>query len=72
MDNGQQPAPRAQLLISLHANGSVQVQGATNDKILAYGLLECARDALQDYFEKLQRSAIVPVKIDPFLNHKGG
>ncbi len=44
----QQPAPRAQILITFHVDGSVQVQGSIGDKVLAYGLLECARDAIKD------------------------
>lgn len=49
--NGQRP-PRAQLLITLHQDGSLQVQGSLTDKIQCYGLLESARDAIFTHFEK--------------------
>lgn len=47
-----QPPPRAQILITFNADGTVQVQGAIGDKVLAYGLLECARDAIKDAADK--------------------
>lgn len=70
--------PRAQLLITLQADGSVQVQGPINDKVLCYGLLECARDAIQEAAARAAAvSRIVPAQMaDPFLvrrpNSNGG
>lgn len=65
-----QPPPRAQILITYHADGSVQVQGAIGDKALAYGLLECARDAIKDASDTAaaNRPAIQVARPgDPFL-----
>lgn len=67
------PKPRAQLLITLTAEGGVNVQGPITDKVLCYGLLECARDAIRDFAEKqAAASRIVPAQMaDPFLLKKG-
>lgn len=60
--------PRAQLVITLAADGTVGVNGPIQDKILCYGLLECARDAINGYAAKQARSPIVPASAaDPFL-----
>lgn len=73
--------PRAQLLITFHADGSIQVQGAVHDKVLAYGLLECARDAIKDAADRAARQSAIQVArpADPMLinprrngNHNGG
>ena len=44
-------AERARIAIVLDANGNVQVSGAIDNKLVAYGLLEAARDAIRDYHE---------------------
>lgn len=62
------PKPQAQLLITLHADRSVQVQGAITDPILAYGLLELGREALRAHFAHPAKPAIeVARPADPFL-----
>lgn len=66
-----QPAPRAQILITQHADGSVQVQGHIHDKVLAFGLLACAHDAIQEHAAAAAQSKIVPAQMaDPFLMKK--
>lgn len=59
--------PRAQLLIN--ADGSIGVQGPINDKVLCFGLLGCAHDAIKDFADKqAAASRIVPVQAtDPML-----
>lgn len=68
----QQTTPRLALVIRVEQNGQLNVSGPLHDKMTCYALLEGARDVIKDHTDKMQRSAIVPVKIDPFLNHKGG
>ena len=41
--------PIAQLIISLHSNGSITVSGPIENKILCYGLLEVAKDVIRDH-----------------------
>lgn len=41
--------PKMQMVITLMDNGSVQVQGPLANKMLCYGILEMARDAIKDY-----------------------
>jgi hypothetical protein len=48
------------------------VQGAIHDKVLAFGLLACAHDAIQEHAAKAAQSKIVPAQMaDPFLMKKG-
>jgi hypothetical protein len=44
---------RAKLTIVLAADGSIGVEGPINEKMLCYGLLDCARDAIKDHNDKL-------------------
>lgn len=41
--------PRVTLVVSLMRDGVVQVNGPLHDKILCYGLLAAARDAVHSY-----------------------
>lgn len=43
--------------ITLHETGAVSVSGCINDKILAYGMLEYARDAIHAHHEGLLKAA---------------
>ena len=56
--NGNIPAPltpqvKAVLTITMFDDGSISVNGPIGDKVLSYGLLESARDAI---FEKHLRT----------------
>lgn len=51
--------PSAQLLITIDEAGQINVTGPINDPVLAYGMLECARDAIKDFNDHQQRR-IVP------------
>jgi len=44
--------PQAQLLITLMVDGTVQVSGPIDNKLLCYGLLGCAQDAIREYKAK--------------------
>ena len=52
------------LFIRLMPDRTVKVEGCINDKILAYGLLDCAKDAVKDH---LDRGAKVIVKPNGFM-----
>lgn len=43
------PKPQAQLLIVLLEDGQVVVSGPVANKILSYGMIESARDAIANY-----------------------
>jgi hypothetical protein len=60
----------AQLLITLHENGQIQVEGPLENRILCYGLLECARDALRD-MKPAEPKRIVPAGFVPFPKNGG-
>lgn len=48
------------------ATGNVNVNGPINNKGICYLMLECARDAVKDHVESLQRQpAIVPAAALP-------
>jgi hypothetical protein len=57
----------AQLVISLHANKAISVTGPINDRMVAYAMLETARDIVYDTAknaEKLiQPASLAEVKI---------
>jgi hypothetical protein len=51
-----------QLIITLNDDGQIGVNAPLQDKVLCYGLLEVARDAIQKYHEQQpKKSAIVTV-----------
>jgi hypothetical protein len=72
MNEPAQATPRLELVIRVMTNGQITVTGPIHDKGTCYQLLEFARDIVKDHVDKMQRSAIVPVKIDPFLHPKRG
>lgn len=41
--------PKAQLTITLDQTGKISVSGPIDNKLLAYGLLEAARDAIKEF-----------------------
>ena len=45
---------RLYIMIAVGQNNELNVQGSINDKILAYGLLESARDAINLHIEQLR------------------
>ncbi len=53
------------LTIKLTSAGAINVSGPIDNKILAYGLLEAAREAIADHHAKLSKSAIVPATMVP-------
>lgn len=41
--------PPVQLVITMTPDGQVQVSGPLQNKVLCYGMLESARDAIRDF-----------------------
>lgn len=52
--------PQAKLEIMLNQDGSVTIAGPINNKILAYGMLESARKALDDYVPNQRPEIVIP------------
>lgn len=54
---GRQEIPEkdlvARLIIEQVKDGAIRIQGPIGDKILSYGLLDCARDAIFEHHQKL-------------------
>lgn len=72
MEENQQPSPQPEdkapeapnsgrpwLMIRLDENNAMHVNGIINDKILSYGLLESARDAIKAHHDRLNQATIV-------------
>lgn len=60
------------LAIAVRADNSISVNGSINDKVLAYGLLESARDAIKAHIEKqaIEKNIPEPHRIMEFLRRK--
>ena len=52
--------PQSQLMITLHKNGSVSVQGAVENKAACYGLLEAAKDAIREHHARVAAGTSAP------------
>lgn len=56
--------PEVKLVISMGADGQVNVEGPLSNRVLCYGLLEAAKDAIRNF--ETQKSGLVrPVPL-PF------
>ena len=47
------------ITITVHSNGSLQITGNIESPLIAYGMLEMARDEIRKYHEKKSESKIV-------------
>jgi hypothetical protein len=52
------------LTIKLLPDGSININGPIADKVLCYGMLEAAKDAVREYVAA-SRSRIIPAKTLP-------
>lgn len=48
----KEQAEKMQLVITVNPNGSISVSGPINDKVLCYGLLESAKDAVKQHVDQ--------------------
>ena len=62
---------KAELKITLTAQGGVEIRGPIDNKLLCYGLLACAHDAIKDYTDAKARSGIIPVAPMPNVDLRG-
>ena len=53
-----------QILITLRDDGQLQVEGALQNRAMAYGMLELAKDAIRA-METAKPPGIVPVRLMP-------
>lgn len=51
---------KAQLVITIAEGGKINVTGPIDDPILAYGMLEVARDVIRDYNAEQQQRIVRP------------
>ena len=54
-----------QILITLRDDGQLQVEGALQNRAMAYGMLELAKDAIQAMETAAKPPGIVPVRLMP-------
>lgn len=61
----QNPTTRPTLTVRIEENGSCTVEGPISDKVLSYGMLEMARDAILEFHQRAaaQRAAKGPSPI---------
>jgi hypothetical protein len=50
---------KMQIIIELDAQGQISVGGPIHDKVLCYGLLEAAKDAVRDHVARLAREKTI-------------
>ena len=53
-----------EILITLRDHGQLQVEGALQNRAMAYGMLELAKDAIQA-METAKPPGIIPVRLMP-------
>lgn len=53
-------ANQAELKITLTQAGQIQIEGPIDNKMLCYGMMECARDAIKEFTDQKAKSPIVP------------
>lgn len=56
----QEPSEKLILSIFLTKDGAVKVQGMINDKILSYGILESAREAIYQHHTQSKVQIVKP------------
>lgn len=55
----------AELKITISDQGGIQVSGAIENPVQAYGILELGKQALADHYKKLNDRLVQPVSIAP-------
>lgn len=53
------------IVITLSPNMQVSVAGAIDNKMIAYGMLDCAREAIQEYHRQAESKIIKPAFMGP-------
>lgn len=52
--------PQFTLAITLNENGQMRVDGIPQSKVLAYGMLAAAQDAIRDAFKQQESRIVAP------------
>ena len=60
--------PMVKMIISIHQNGQLVVENIPPNKIMAYGMLEVAKQSINEYFDKLQNNLIQPAAVLPKIS----
>lgn len=60
----------ARLVIELHADSTIKVEGNISDKMLSYGLLESARDAIFEHGLRVKQTNPGTHRVMDFLRRK--
>lgn len=63
--------PVTTITITLEQNGNVNMQGPIQDKILCYGLIEAAREAISAWHAAQPKHGLALAKSIPPLNGSG-
>jgi hypothetical protein len=65
--------PKVELVIAMDDRGQVTVTGPIDQKLLCYGLLACARDAIADHHAVLAQRLVQPASgsLPPPFSQKG-
>lgn len=54
------PEPIVQLLLTLNKDGTLNVTGPIDDRVLCYGMLDYAKDVIREY-QARQAKLVVPI-----------
>jgi len=58
--------PQIKMVIMLMPDGQVNVEGIPNNKMIAYGILEVAHEAVANYFAQVANRMVQPATLIPF------
>ncbi len=59
-DNGNKQKQKFQLILTMNANGDIQVEGSIGNLMLAYAALELAKDALRQHHQEQNAPRVQP------------
>lgn len=69
VDMSEATTPSIRLVVEMLPDGRVTVSGSIDNKLLCYGLLESAKDAIREF--QLNQKLIQPVALVPRLGPNG-
>lgn len=69
VDMSEATTPSIRLVVEMLPDGRVTVSGPIDNKLLCYGLLESAKDAIREF--QLNQKLIQPVALVPRLGPNG-
>lgn len=57
------PVVKAQLTLTLYEGGTINISGPFGDKVLVYGMMELAKDAIREYHEAQKKGEEPPTNL---------